>query len=170
MYYKRRITMKLYIKQRVFTYKDKFDIRNSSNNVEYTVKGKIFALSKRFNISNSKGKKVAVIKKKIFSIFPQYKINIVDDRTYHLKRKFTFFKQKYRVKPLGWELKGDFINRNYEILNNKETIMTFHKHWFKWGDSYELDIPNHNNALLSLCIAIAVDSEIAVDKKIVREK
>lgn len=161
--------MKLYIKQRVFTYKDKFDIRNSSNHVEYTAKGKIFALSKRFNISNSKGKKVAVIKKRIFSIFPQYKIEIIGDRTYRLKRKFTFFKQKYTVKPIDWELKGDFINRNYEVLNKKETIMSFRKHWFKWGDSYELDIPNHNNALLSLCLAIAVDSERADDKEIVRE-
>lgn len=157
--------MKLYIKQRVFTYKDKFNINNHSGDLEYKAIGKIFALSKRFNIENKKGKKVAVIKKKIFSIFPHYKINIIGDRTYHLKRKFTFFKQKYTLKPIDWELKGDFIGRNYEVKHKNETIMSIHKQWFKWGDSYELDIPKHNNVLLSLCTAIAIDAEIASDQE-----
>lgn len=161
--------MKLYIKQRVFTYKDKFKINNASNNVEYIATGKIFALSKRFNIENNKGKKVAIIKKKIFSIFPHYKIKIIDDRTYHLKRKFTFFKQKYSLKPIDWVVKGDILGRNYEVVHNKETIMSIHKQWFKWGDSYELDIPNHNNALLSLCTVIAIDAELASDKETVQD-
>ena len=161
--------MKLYIKQRVFTYKDKFDIRNSLNAVEYTAKGKILALSKRFNIEDNKGKRVAIIKKKIFSIFPNYKIKIIDDKTYHLKRKFTFFKHKYKVTPLDWELKGDFIDHNYEMKGKEGTIMSIRKQWFKWGDSYELDIPNKKNALLSTCIAIAVDAELASDKEMVQE-
>lgn len=159
--------MKLYIKQRVFTYKDKFQIKNSSDQVEYTAIGKIIALSKRFTIENSKGKKVAVIKKRIFTIFPQYRINILEDKTYTLKRKFTFFKQKYKVKPLDWELKGDFLSHNYQVMDHKTTIMSISKKWFKWGDTYELDIPNKANELLALCIAVAIDAEIASDKEVV---
>ena len=161
--------MKLYIKQRVFTYKDKFNVLNASDNIEYTAKGKIIALSKRFNIEDNKGKRVATIKKKIFSIFPSYKIKIIGDQSYHLKRKFTFFKQKYKVKPLGWELKGDFMAHNYEMKSKEGTIMSIRKQWFKFGDSYELDIPNENNALLSTCIVIAVDAELASDKEMVQD-
>ena len=162
--------MKLYIKQRVFTYKDKFDIRNAFNQVEYKAIGKIIALSKRFNIEDSNGKKVAVIKKRIFSIFPQYKIKIVDGENYHLKRKLTFFKQKYKITPLDWELKGDFFDHNYDVVHKHNKIMSIRKKWFKWGDTYELDIPNDSNALLCLCIAVAIDAEIASDKKMVQEK
>ncbi len=159
--------MKLYIKQKVFTYKDKFEVRNAAFVTEYFVKGKIVALSKRFNIEDNKGKKVAVIKKKIFTFFPKYKITI-DKETYVLKRKFTFFKQKYKLSPLSWELKGDFLNHNYDVLDGNQKIMSMRKHWFKWGDSYELDIPNKKNALLSLCIAIAIDAELARDKKMIQ--
>ena len=159
--------MKLYMNQRVFTYKDKFNIKNAFNGVEYTANGKILALTKRFTIDDKNGKKVAVIRKKIISIFPNYKIKIVGGENYKLKRKFTFFKHKYKVKPLDWELKGDFIDHNYEMKGKEGTIMSIRKKWFQWGDTYELDIPNENNALLSLCIAIAVDAELASDKKMV---
>lgn len=161
--------MKLYINQKVFTYKDKFEIKNALNAVEYTAKGKILALTKRFSIDDKDGKRVAVIRKKIVSIFPNYKIKIIGDQSYKLKRKFTFFKHKYKVKPLDWELKGDFIAHNYEMKGKEGTIMSINKKWFKWGDTYELDIPNKDNALLGLCIAIAVDAELASDKDTVQK-
>ena len=39
----------------------------------------------------------------------------------------------------------------------------------KLGDSYELNIPNEKNALLSTCIVIAVDAELASDKEMVQD-
>ncbi|CAM3610732.1 LURP-one-related/scramblase family protein [Erysipelothrix urinaevulpis] len=159
--------MKLYIKQKVFTYKDKFEVRNEHFDLEYKVAGKLFALSKRFNVEDSKGKRVASIKKKIFTFRPHYKITIGDE-TYTLKRNITFFKHKYVMSNLNWVTSGDFINRKYSIKDKNTTIMSMQKQWFKWGDSYELSINHQQNALLSLCIAIAIDAELASDKKMVR--
>ena len=42
--------------------------------------------------------------------------------------------------------------------------MKLRKHWFTWGDSYELDIPDDHDALLALCIAVSVDYEIFKDQ------
>lgn len=157
--------MKLYIKQRVFTYKDKFDVKNAFNKKEYKVIGKIFALSKRFEIKNNDNLRVALVKKHIFSILPKYKIKLKGE-SYTLKRSFTFFKKKYKLSKLGWEVKGDFLNHDYDIKKGSKTIMRIKKHWFRWGDSYELDIPKNENVLLSLCIAVIIDAEIASDKEL----
>ncbi len=38
--------------------------------------------------------------------------------------------------------------------------MSITKHWFTWGDSYELTIENKDDAVLCLGIVIAIDAAI----------
>ena len=48
----------------------------------------------------------------------------------------------------------------YTVTEGSTLIMELRKHWFTWGDSYELNIPNPSDALLALCIVICVDYEL----------
>ena len=159
--------MKYYIKQRVFTFREKFDIKDQHDRVAYKVVGRIMTLSKKFDIMDTKGKSKAKVRRQIISIFPRYSIKI-DGEKYVLKRKFSFFKHKFVVTNTNWKLKGDFINRSYDILENGHAVMTLRKHWFSWGDSYEIRIPKKEDELLALAIAIALDAELARNKQEIR--
>ena len=45
----------------------------------------------------------------------------------------------------------------YSLEDYKGIVMSMSKHWFTWGDSYELDIVDPDNEVLCLCIALAID-------------
>ena len=47
--------MKFYIKQKVFTLKDKFDITDEHQNLKYQVKGKFMSISNRLELLDTSG-------------------------------------------------------------------------------------------------------------------
>lgn len=156
--------MKLYIKQHVVSIRDSFEILDSKNKKVFTVKSKLLSLAQRFNIFNHRGKKVASIRRQIFNIMPRYTIRIGSDR-FVLKRKFSFFRHQYRVSNTNWVVKGDFLNHSYDIMKGSQSIMSLRKHWISWGDSYELNIRDPQDAILATSIVIALDAELARDKE-----
>ena len=149
--------MKLYIKQAVFSWNDKFTVRDESERDRYSVEGEIFTLGKKLHIYNSRGNEVAYIRQKLLTFMPQYYIE-ADGQSFEIVKEFTFFNQRFYINGLPWTLEGDFFAHEYAMLgeNNRE-IMRMSKHWFTWGDSYELDIHYPPDELMCLCAALAVD-------------
>lgn len=151
--------MKLYIKQKVFTLQDSFTIKDERGNDVYTVKGSFLKVPKNFKVYNHKGQVVATIKRKLLKLTGTYTIETQDD-TITVRRKITLFRQKFELEGINWQLNGDFFDLNFRIERGTRIIMTLAKRLISWGDTYELDIINPEDALLALCIAICVDYEI----------
>ena len=79
-------------------------------------------------------------------------------------KEFTFFKPKYRIDGLGWEIDGDFWDHEYEIKKNGRTIVSLSKEWFTWGDCYELDIENPEDEIVALAVVLAIDCVLEAQK------
>ena len=94
-----------------------------------------------------------------FKLMGHYDIKTLDSHII-IRREFTFFKPSYRIEGLNWRLVGNFLARNYSVVLGERPIMNLSKHWFTWGDSYELDIKHSEDALLALCIVICIDYEM----------
>jgi uncharacterized protein YxjI len=148
--------MKLYIKQKVFSWADKFAVRDEYGQERWFAQGEIFTWGRKLHIYDAQGNEAAFIRQKVFSFLPKYFIEIGGD-TYTLIKEFTFFKHRFRLEHTNWTMNGDFWAHEYEIFDGAESVMRMSKHWFTWGDSYELEIPRGENELLSLCVALAVD-------------
>lgn len=151
--------MKLYIKQCVFSFSESFEVRNENNAVVYYVKGSFFSIPKNFKIYDVNERQVGMIEAQLFRWMPHYDIS-TQSHNITLKRSFTFLKQSYELIGTPWVLKGDFWSHEYRVINGTTPIMSISKHWFTWGDSYELNILNEEDALLCLAIVIAVDAEL----------
>ena len=156
--------MKLYIKQEIFTLKDKFTVKDENGEDIFYVDGSFFRIPKQFKVYNHNQEEVTVIERQMFRLFAHYDIK-TDTNQITLKREFTFFRQSYVISGINWSLQGNFTGHNYEVVRGGDPVMRLSKHWFKWGDSYELDIPDDHDALLALCIAICVDYEILKDSQ-----
>lgn len=154
--------MKLYIKQSVFSLGEHFEVRNEYNELVYTVKGSFFEIPKNFKISDANGTEVATIASQLFRLLSRYTIETRHESV-ELKRNFTFFSHRFELVNTDWSLQGDFFSHNYQVVNGATPIMSIRKHWFTWGDSYELDVRDDKDALLCLCIVIAVDAQISQD-------
>lgn len=154
--------MKLYIKQKVFALSESFEVRNEFNEVVYYVIGSFFRIPKKFIIYDANRKEVASAESELFKLLPRYDIR-TQNESITLKRNFTFWRQSFDLIGTDWKLVGDFFSHEYQVVSGTRPIMNLSKHWFTWGDSYELDIQDDKDALLCLAIAIAVDAEILKD-------
>jgi len=152
--------MKLYIKQKVFSFVDKFTVKNEDGSDAYSAVGEFFTLGKKLNIyegTNTHISPAARIEQRLFSFTTRFGIIIHGNHVTDMVRKITLFSNDYRLEGLPWHLKGDFLAHEYSLMHGQTPIMHLSRKWFTWGDSYELDIANNQDPLLCLGIALAVD-------------
>ena len=155
--------MKLYIKQRVFSWRDRFIIKDEGGNDRYSAEGEFFTWGKKLHIYETSGAEVAFIRQKVLSFLPRFFVEIGGREICEIVKEFTFFRQSYRIAGLPWHLSGDIWAHEYSLDDsNGRQIMQMSKKWFTWGDSYELDITDAQNELPCLCVALAVDCAMAV--------
>lgn len=153
--------MKLYMKQRVFSWTDRFDIADEYGASRYYVEGELFSWGKKLHIYNNMGQEVAFIGQKVMSWLPRYSVEINGVVVATIVKDFTFFSPSYHVEGLPWEMDGDFWAHDYVMYEGQHEIMRLSKAWFTWGDSYEIDIHDPQNEILCLSVALAVDCAVA---------
>ena len=153
--------MKLYIKQKVFSWGDKFNIKDEFGNDKYYVEGEIFSFGKKLHIYNSLNQEVAFIEQELFTLLPRYNVYINDKKMFEIQKEFSFFFPKYNIEGLGLEVEGDVFSHDYEIHKNNEVIATISKEWMTWGDSYELDINDEVDTIVALTIVLTIDCVLA---------
>ena len=59
--------MKLYIKQKVFSWGAKFNITDENGEERYRVEGEVFTLGKKLHVYDMSGEEVAFIQQKLLS-------------------------------------------------------------------------------------------------------
>ena len=159
--------MKYYVKQKVFSIKDKFFIKDFDQNDIYQVEGKFMSITNKLKLLRTDGSEVLNTKKKLFRIFPFYEIFTPEgDVLATIQRKFGF-KPKFDVIMGNLELnvEGSFFAHSFGILRDEITIASIEKKVFSFGDSYEIDIEDETNLELLLFIVIIIDQVIHESKK-----
>ena len=149
--------MKLYIKQRVFSFADKFDIYDQFGNPVYTVEGKLFSIGKKLYVFDNYNREVAYIEQKVLSFLPRYFVFTNGEQRAEIVKNFTFFRHKYTVEGLGWEVNGNFLAHDYEVTVNGIPVVTITKQWLSFGDCYELDIADGEDVILAVSVVLAID-------------
>jgi len=153
--------IQLFMKQKVFSWNDRFTVRDASERDVYTVEGEVFTIGKKLHIYDMGGREVAFIHQKVFSLLPQYFVEM-DGYRFRVAKDFTFFRQRYYVEELGWTVEGNFTSHEYEIHDaSGKLVMSMCKEWFTWGDSYVFYIQNFEDVLPCVTIALVIDCVMA---------
>lgn len=153
--------MKLYIKQKVFSWNDKFKVFDEQGKEKYFIEGELFSLGKKLHIYDLQGNEAAFIAQKVFSFLPRYFVYINGTEVAEIVKQFSLFRPKYTIEGLGWEINGDFFAHDYVISRNGRNIVSICKQWMTWGDCYELEIENENDEIVSLAVVLAIDCVMA---------
>ena len=149
--------MKLYIKEKVFSWGDKFTVKDEYGNDKYFVQGEVFSWGKKLHVYDSVDREVAFIKQEVWSLLPRFYVLCGDEQIAEIKKEFTFLFPKYSIQGLGWEIKGRLMAHDYEIIKNGNSIVTISKEWMTWGDSYELNIANPEDEIVALAVVLTID-------------
>lgn len=155
--------MNLYIKQKVFSWADKFTVKDENERDKYSVEGELFSFGKKLHVYNDTGTEIAFIEQKVFSFLPRYFVFVDGQQIAEIKKEFTFLYPKYSIEGLGWEINGSFMAHDYEIVQDGRTIAAIHKAWMSWGDCYELNIDDAADEVIALAVVLAIDSVTAAE-------
>lgn len=159
--------MKYYVKQKVFSLKDKFYIKDESQNDKYMVQGKMFSLTNQLDLMNLNEEVLLTANKRMFQFFPKYAIvdsrgeqQAVVKRLFGLRPKFNVF-----IGNETLEVQGSFFAHSFTIIRNGINIASIIKKVMAFGDAYEIEIDEPNNEMLYLFIVIIIDQTIHENKK-----
>ena len=155
--------MKLYIKQKVFSWNDRFTVLDEFGRDRYFVEGEIFSWGKKIHVYDVDGREAAFIQQEIWSFLPRYNVSIDGRHVAEIKQEFRFLFPKYRIEGLNWDIDGSFMAHDYEITRNGQPIVTIQKEWMTWGDSYQVDIKDPRDEIIALAVVLTIDCVLAAN-------
>lgn len=150
--------MKLLFKQRFFSWLDSYDIYDASGRVVYTVCGKL-AWGHKLVISDALDREVGMVREEVLTLMPRFAIFLDGREIGEIRKEFTLFKPSFRLDCMGWQVQGDWLEWDYQIVDGMgATIATITKELLHWTDTYVLDIRDETYAVYVLMIALAIDA------------
>lgn len=151
--------MRLYFKQRFFSWFDSYDIYDESGNAVYEVKGQL-AWGHCLKIFGADGNELGTVKERVLSLLPRFELYIKDSYIGCITKEFTFFKPKFQLDCNGWNVEGNWMEWDYSIVDSAGMVVAnVTKELFNWTDTYVIDIEEPQNALGALMVVLAIDAE-----------
>lgn len=152
--------MKLYLKQRIFSLGDKYDIYDENENVVFDVSSELFTIGAKLHLCNTNGQELYYIKRRFTLFLAQYEIYQNNNLCATINQELSFLSAKLNVDSCygNLEISGEFLSMDYDITRDGQYYASVHKKWLSWGDSYEIDIPEAENAGFICALVIAIDN------------
>lgn len=151
--------MKMYFKQRFFSWLDSYDIFDEAGNTIYTVKGEL-AFGHRLRIYNAHNVPVGLVQQKLFTLLPKFEMYLNEQYVGCIRRELALFSPQYTIDGVGWRVQGNFFEWDYSIFNTDgRQIAYVSKELFNWTDTYMIEVENPADALRALMLVLAIDAE-----------
>ena len=150
--------MKLYMKQRFFSWRDKFSVYNEAGEEIYYVEGEVFTLGKRLHLYDRGGRELAFISQRLLTFLPKFEIDRTGKGTVEMVKHFTLFRHEYSIEALGWSVSGDFFEHEYEICTPNQLVARVFREWFTLGDAYAIEVAQDEDEVMALAVALVVDA------------
>ncbi len=153
--------MRFFMKQKVFSWRSEFTIKDEQGIDRYYVQGEYFSWGHRLHLYAPGGVEVAYLEQKLWSFLPKYRVFLAGSLVAEVVQEFTWLKQRYNVHGPNWQVEGDFLAHEYEFFSPFGPVARISKAWFTWGDSYCIDVANPADELLAICITLTIDCCLA---------
>ena len=150
--------MRLYLKQHILTLGDSFSVYDENGDEKYFVKGMLYFRGLDLCIYDLEGNPLLFIDKNIIPLFTKYYISRNGIRIAEVVKEPSFLNDIYSVNNLGWTVKGDFLNHQYEITDQYGSIATVSKEWFTLGDGYNIRVVDDVDETVALAVCLIIDA------------
>lgn len=151
--------MRMYFKQRMFSWFDSYDIYDEQGNTLYVVKGQL-AWGHCLKIFDANGNEVGTVKERLLTFLPKFEIYFGDNYLGCIKKEFSFFNPQYDIDYNGWHIDGSFMEWDYDITDGRGSLVaSISKEILHLTDQYVIDVEDSQNALIALMFVLAIDAE-----------
>ena len=154
--------MRYLIREKLMSFGDDFWIENEAGQRAYKIDGRAFTiLREKLGIEDAEGNELGFLREKLISLRKAYEIHL---RGKHVatvsKDLLTLFRCSFTVDvpgPGDFEAQGSLLDHEYTFRRSGDVIATVSKLWLKLSDTYAVEIDDHEDHLLILASAIAID-------------
>lgn len=151
--------MRMYFKQRLFSWFDSYDIYDEHGNTLYVVKGQL-SWGHCLKIFDAYGNEVGTVKERILTFLPKFEVYLENRYLGCISKEFTFFRPQYDIDYNGWHIDGDFMEWDYRITDAAGSMVaSVSKELFHMTDQYIIDVSNPEDSLIALMFVLAIDAE-----------
>lgn len=158
--------MRYQIRQRVFSLRDSFTIKDEYGTDRFEVQGKLFSFGNKLRIYSMSGEELVYIEQEVFHLLPRYNIYLRNSYAASVKKEFTFFKPRFYIESSmgNYEVEGDIFSHEFQILKDGREAAYVSKKWFSFSDSYGAEIVDTENQEFMLAMVIVIDMVLHNDK------
>lgn len=145
------------VKQKFRLGGERFDIKDDRGVVNYQVEGSFFQIPKTFTIYDAYGEQVSEISKEFFTLLPRFTIQLRDGSNFVIRKKLTFFRDKYEFDNLGLRIEGNIWDLNFKLLDDRDQVIAeIRKEIFHLTSTYTVTVyeDSYADLVISLCVAI----------------
>lgn len=152
--------MKLYIKQKVFSVGDKYNIFDAEGNPVFYVESELISMAPKIHLFNLSHQELFFIKRKVTLFMARYEIYQGETLVAEVDQQLSLFRNRLNIHSAFGEfaLDGDVFGHDFEILRDQKPCGKVRKQWLSWGDSYELEVYDSDLIPYFCSLVIAIDN------------
>lgn len=152
--------MRYHIQQRIFSLGDQYDISDEQGQPAFRVKSHLLSIGQSLDLLDVNGSQVAHIQQRVLTFHPEYEISRGgQDVAVVQKKLFTLIHDRFTVEGSAgkFEMTGDWVNWNYTITQNGQTVAQIGKQFSLFRDKYGVEIVEGADVPTILCLVIVMD-------------
>lgn len=116
-----------------------------------------FKIAKTFTIFDNSGEQVSEISKEMLTFMPRFEIQLNNGDSFYIRKKLTFFRDKYEFDNLGLRIEGNIWDLDFKLLDDRDQLVAeISKQVFTLTSTYQVSVyeEEYANLVISLCLAI----------------
>jgi len=154
--------MRFILKERIFSLRESYYIRDEDGNELFEVTGRLISLRDKLTLSDRQDNTLATITQKLLTLRPVYTISRNGQPDAKVKKDFiNILREGFSVDMEGdlpdLRIQGDIFEHSYTITRDGVTVAQAAKKWISLRDSYVVDVAAEEDIVLMLACAIVVD-------------
>lgn len=151
--------MRYIVRQKIFSFADRFTIKNEFEEDCFMVHGKVFSFGNKLRLTDLQGNEIYYIEQRLFRLLPEYTIYQNGTAVAQVKRNFTLFRPSFNITSVfgDYNINGNFWAYDFSIFKNGKPVALVSKKWFSFTDSYGVSIDDNEDAAFLLSLVIVLD-------------
>lgn len=158
--------MKLYMKQKMWSLKQDFNVWDEQKRPVFRVSGSLFSFFRKIQILDAgTGRELALIKEKPTLFLKKMSIYMEGARVATIAQQLRWLSTGLTIDTLDWVVEGNWLDHDYVIKNKQGQELAFiSRKWFSLSDSFEINILDQHASQVCL-VAVVLTLDLIQDRK-----
>ncbi|MBQ3411991.1 MAG: LURP-one-related family protein [Oscillospiraceae bacterium] len=148
----------LYTSTEFFSFRHHIEITDEAENLVYDSTSKFLSFRDKTDITRADGTPVAHIEKKILSLHQRHFVTMADGTEFELSTELLhLIKDIINIEGLGWQIRGNILQMNFELLDGNENIIAvIGQKFLSLHDKYSIDIyqPQYEETIIAILVCL----------------